>query len=66
MAFETLQALFSPAIRAKPDVGRVSPDSQPKQQKQEQRKREPSDDGSAHPVPNSQGQITGKLIDTTA
>lgn len=67
MAFESLLSLVTtPAVHAKPEVGRVNPDGQNKQEKQRQPKRAHQDEQSAHPVPNTLGEITGKLIDTTA
>lgn len=66
MAFESLLPLLPVSVvHAKPDAGRVTPDGQGKREKQNQRQREQSDEP-AHPVLNAQGQITGKLIDTTA
>lgn len=66
MAFESLLSMITPAVHAKPDVGRVNPDGQYKREQQGKKQREQNGDGRAHPIPNTQGQITGKLIDTTA
>lgn len=69
MAASSLLALvMPPAVHAKPEVTAVNPDgrnaSQQERRKRE-REREPAAEGT-HPVPNAQGQITGKVIDTTA
>lgn len=65
MAFETLRSLIpTPAVHAKPEAVRVKPDDQKKQDGKGRQLRQPADD-QAHPVPNDQGQITGKVIDTT-
>jgi len=68
MAFELLRSLMpSPAVHAKPDVAHVNPDGQNRQGKSQQSKRERQDeDRHPQPVPNIDGQITGKEIDTTA
>lgn len=68
MAFDTLLSLITPpAVHAKPDVSRVNPDGQNRQEGRERKKREGQDDGKGpQPVPNTLGEITGKLIDTTA
>jgi hypothetical protein len=70
MAFESILSVISPpAVHAKPDVVRVNPEGQNGQERREQPKRErqePEQGQHAHPVPNTQGQITGKLIDITA
>lgn len=68
MAFESLLALVAPpAVHAKPDVGRVNPEGQNKRESRDRPKRNlQDDDTSAHPIPNALGEITGKLIDTTA
>lgn len=55
-------------VRQKHDAERVGSDGHPrqgdpgKQQRQEQSHYAPE----SHPVPNEQGQTTGKVIDTTA
>lgn len=66
MAYSALVALVMPPVYTKPDVTSVNPEgrnSQPQERKKRERKAEPEN---AHPVPNAQGQITGKVIDTTA
>jgi hypothetical protein len=66
MAFESLIALVSPvAVKAKPDVGRVNPEGQARRDGKGKQQRQGRDDR-AHPVPNAQGEITGKLVDVTA
>lgn len=69
MAYSALLALvMPPAVHAKPAVTSVNPDGRNSAQSDRQ-KRGRSEDGNteaAHPVPNAQGQITGKVIDTTA
>lgn len=69
MSFET-QVSFAniPAVHAKPDVGHVNPDGQGKRESKDRQARQNNDDrdDTPHPVPNAQGQITGKLIDITA
>lgn len=65
MSFESLLLIPTvPAIHAKPDVGRVTPDGQSKRENGGARQK--SQEERPHPVPNEQGQVTGKLIDTTA
>lgn len=65
MAFESLLSIPTvPAVHAKPDVGRVNPDGQNK--RENKNSRQESHEERPHPVPNIQGQVTGKLIDTTA
>lgn len=68
MAFELLRSLMpSPAVHAKPDVAHVNSDGQNRQENPQQSKRERQDEGRhTQPVPNIDGQITGKVIDTTA
>ena len=65
MAFEMLRPLIpTQAVHAKPEAVRVKPDDQKKREgKGGQSRHSPEDQ--AHPVPNDQGQLTGKLIDTT-
>ena len=69
MASESLLAMMPiPPVHAKPDVGHVNPDGQKKRgedARKEHRDRDP-EASESHPVPNTRGQITGKLIDTTA
>ncbi len=69
MADSALLALvMPPAVHAKPAVTSVNPDGRNSAQSERQ-KRGRRDDGNAegtHPIPNTQGQITGKVIDTTA
>jgi hypothetical protein len=66
MAFETLRSLIpTPAVHAKPEAVRVKPDDQKKKQDGKGRQPRQPEDEQAHPVPNDQGQITGKVIDTT-
>jgi hypothetical protein len=65
MAFEMLRPLIpTPAVHAKPEAVRVKPDGQNKREGKGGQSRQSPDDH-AHPVPNDQGQLTGKLIDTT-
>ena len=68
MAFDSLLSLISPpAVHAKPDVSRVNPDGQNRQEGRGRKKHEGQEEGKAtQPVPNTLGEITGKLIDTTA
>lgn len=68
MAFESLLSLVTtPAVHAKPEVGRVNPDGQNKQEQRGQpKRRQHEEDPHVQPVPNALGEITGKLIDTTA
>lgn len=73
MAFESILSVISPpAVHAKPDVVRVNPEDQSGQngqerREQQKRERQEQEQGQhAHPVPNIQGQITGKLIDIIA
>ncbi len=54
-----------PPVHAKPDVVRANPDGQNKRDNRDNEPRKKHEDG-AHPIPNAQGQLTGKLIDTTA
>jgi hypothetical protein len=65
MAFEMLRPLIpTPAVHAKPEAVRVKPDDQKKREGKGRQARQSSED-QAHPVPNDQGQPTGKVIDTT-
>jgi hypothetical protein len=65
MAFETLRSLVpTSAVHAKPEAVRVKPDDQNKRDGKGRQPRQPADD-QAHPVTNDQGQLTGKVIDTT-
>jgi hypothetical protein len=69
MGFETPVSFASiPAVHAKPDVGHVNPDGQDKRERKDRQPRRNGDnrDDAPHPIPNAQGQITGKLIDITA
>jgi len=75
MAAESLLSVMPiPPVQAKPDVTRVSPDGQEKRgedghkgrRDREADETESPASAAPHPVPNTQGQITGKLIDTTA
>jgi hypothetical protein len=74
MALESmLSFITTPAIHAKPDVGRVNSEGQNKRENKDQSKHDShagaggQDAGACvHPVPNTLGEITGKLIDTTA
>mgnify|MGYP001332675847 CR=1 FL=1 len=67
MAFDSLRTLLpTPAVHAKPDAGGVNPEGQNRHGQQRQSKREHQEEQSAHPVPNALGEITGKVIDTTA
>jgi len=55
-------------VRQKHDAERAGPDGHPRQGdpgKQERHEQSP-DAPAPHPVPNEQGQTTGKVIDTTA
>ncbi len=66
MAFESLASLLHPPpVHAKPDIARVNPDGRNRQNSQGQQQKRGQEE-TAHPVPNTQGQITGKLIDITA
>jgi len=55
-------------VYQKHDAERVGPDGDPRQgEKGKQERRKPSPDApELNPVPNEQGQTTGKVIDTTA
>lgn len=65
MAFETLLSLLAvSAVHAKPDAGRTNSEGQNRRESKAQQRRQGRD--ASHPVPNTQGQMTGKLIDTTA
>jgi hypothetical protein len=65
MAFETLRPLAPlPAVHAKPEAARLNPDGQNKREGKGRQSRKLFND-EAHPVTNEQGQLTGKLIDTT-
>ena len=67
MTFELLRSLMpTTAVHAKPDASGVNPEGQNRQGKQRHSKREDRDEPAVHPVPNALGEITGKLIDTTA
>ncbi len=66
MAFDSLLSMIVTAVRAKPEVGRANPEGHAKRDHQDSKQRGQSEDRRAQPVPNCQGQITGKLIDTTA
>jgi hypothetical protein len=66
MGFESLIALISSvAVKAKPNVIRVKPEGQARRDGKGKQLRQ-SHHGHAHPIPNAQGEITGKFIDTTA
>jgi hypothetical protein len=66
MALDTLLSFLQPPpVHAKPEVVRVNPDGQNKRDGREREPRKPQE-AHGHPIPNAQGQITGKLIDTTA
>jgi hypothetical protein len=69
MGFETPVSFASiAAVHAKPDVGHANPDGQGKRENRARQPRQSSagNNDAPHPVPNAQGQITGKLIDITA
>lgn len=67
MAFEALLSpIAPPAVHAKPDVGRVDSEGQNKRDDRSRQKRKEGNDTSASPIPNAEGQIIGKLIDTMA
>ena len=67
MTFDLLRSLLpTPAVHAKPEVTAVNPEGQQRHGQQRQGKRERQEEQSAHPVLNALGEITGKLIDTTA
>lgn len=70
MSFESLRSIVPlTTVHAKPDVARINPDGQGRQNQKEhphEQNDQQSSDASSHPVPNAQGQITGKLIDTVA
>lgn len=67
MASNSLLALvMPPAVHAKPEVTAVNPDGRNSSQQERKKRERESAAGEPHPVPNAQGQITGKVIDTTA
>jgi hypothetical protein len=66
MAASSLLALITPPVHAKPEVTAVNPDGRNAQQQEHRKRERQAAGGSPHPVPNAQGQITGKVIDTTA
>lgn len=67
MSFQSLLSLNSVAlVHAKPDVASANPDGQNRGENRQRRKKPEEAQETVHPVPNTQGQITGKLIDTTA
>ena len=70
MSFELLRSLVPlTTVHAKPDVTRVNPDGRGRRHQKEHEQAHPErQDGeaSSRPVPNAQGQLTGKLIDTVA
>jgi len=61
-----LALVVSPAVHAKPDAAAVNPDGRNAQQQERKQRERKAAAGAAHPVRNAQGQITGKVIDTTA
>jgi hypothetical protein len=66
MAFESLRSLvMPPAVHAKPDVARVNSEGQNKREGRDQQKHKDPEELPASPIPNAQGQVIGKLIDTT-
>ncbi|MEW6165685.1 MAG: hypothetical protein AB1642_11550 [Pseudomonadota bacterium] len=66
MTYSALLALVTPPlVHAKPDASRTNPDGQSRHKQQEQGQRQEKEEP-ARPVPNIQGQVTGKVIDTTA
>lgn len=69
MVFENLLTRIQPPlVHAKPDVARINPDGRPARdgRDRQSRREAESDEDSGNPVPNALGQLTGKLIDTTA
>ncbi len=68
MPFESLLArVGTQAVHAKPDAERIRRDGQTKRDgKGRQSQRAHEDAVHPVPVPNAQGEITGKLIDITA
>lgn len=67
MASSSLLALVSsPAVHAKPDAAAVNPDGRNSPQQERKKREREAVAESLHPVPNAQGQMTGKVIDTTA
>ncbi|MBU1237265.1 MAG: hypothetical protein KJ634_01170 [Gammaproteobacteria bacterium] len=67
MANEPLRSLAPLAVvHAKPEAVRPNPDGQKKRNDKgrHSHEHEPSAEDKHHPVPNDQGQLTGKLIDT--
>lgn len=68
MAFDTLPALLRiPTVSAIPDTSQTNPDSRKRrEQPHDNPERPPEEAAHAQPVVNIDGQLTGRLIDTTA